>query len=76
MRELLWMAEGLGRQHWAHTSALCAVLANTNRSKKQRPYSPDDFNPYATKTSRPGVIEVNPENIGLLREAFTGRKGT
>jgi hypothetical protein len=67
------MAEGLGREHWAHTSMLCAILANTNRPARRRAYTPEDFNPYASKTSRPGVIEVNPETVGLFRKAFTGR---
>lgn len=69
------MAEGLDQQQWRHTSSLCAVLANANRPPSRRAYRPDDFNPYSKGSSCPGVIEVNPENVGLFREAFTGRRG-
>ena len=74
------MAEGLGRERWAHTSLICALIANANRDpKKQRPFRPDEFNPYAERrvsSLDADVIEVNGETIGLLRAAFTskGRK--
>jgi len=68
------MAEGLGRERWAHTSILCALIANANRDpKKHRPFKPDDFNPYAERRKRANAIEVTPETIGLLRSAFVGR---
>ena len=65
------MAEGLGRERWAHTSLVCALIANANRDpKKHRAFRPDDFNPYAERRRREEVIEVTPETIGLMREAF------
>ena len=68
------MAEGLGRERWAHTSLVCALIANANRDpKKHRAFRPDDFNPYAERRRREEVIEVTPETIGLMREAFTGQ---
>jgi len=76
------MAEGLGRERWAHTSFLCALIANANRDpKKHRPFKPGDFNPYVERPRLPAgkaghgdVIEVNKETVGLMREAFMGRK--
>jgi len=71
------MTEGLGRQQWAHTSLICALIANANRDpKKQRPFRPDEFNPYAERRGSAldtDVIEVNGDTIGLLRAAFTSR---
>jgi len=48
------MAEGRCREHWNHTSAILAMLANVNRDpKKSRVFKPDDFNPYVgTKAVR------------------------
>lgn len=72
LRQLLWMAEGQGRERWAHTSLLAAILANTNRDpKKGRPLKPDDFNPYATKRGGADSIEVNGNTIGLMKQAFS-----
>ncbi|HOI56117.1 MAG TPA: hypothetical protein PLP01_12765 [Phycisphaerae bacterium] len=67
------MAEGLGRERWAHTSMVCCLIANANRDpKKHRPFKPDDFNPYAERSRRSDVIEVNAETVGLMRAAFIG----
>lgn len=47
------MAEGLGRERWAHTSIICTLIANAHRDpKKHRPFTPDDFNPYAERGSK------------------------
>jgi len=86
------MAEGLGRERWAHTSIICTLIANAHRDpKKHRPFTPDDFNPYAEPGSRKkrshrgtggtggaggDVIEINNETIGLMRSAFTGSPST
>jgi len=68
------MAEGLGRERWAHTSMICSLIANASRDpKKHRPFKPDDFNPYAERRKRTSAVEVTPENIELLRSAFVGR---
>jgi len=69
------MAEGLGRERWAHTSLICAVIANAHRDpKRTRPFRPADFDPYASQDRRELVI-VNDESISKMKEAFTGRKG-
>ncbi len=68
------MAEARGRDAWAHTSVLCALIANVNRDpKKGRPFKPADFDPHS-HGGRGDVIEITQENVGLLREAF-GRSG-
>ncbi len=78
VRELLWMAEGHGRDAWGRLSVLCALVGNAHRDPKRgRALRPSDFDPFWQKGREPGeVIEVNRETIGRLREAFTGRKGT
>jgi len=81
LRQLLWMVEGHGREQWAHTSVICALIANTHRDpRKGRSFSPDDFNPYANPRARRSdgtsgggdVIEVNSETVSIMRAAFTG----
>jgi len=50
LRELLWMAEGKGRENWNHTASILALIFNVNRdSKKHHAARPSDFNPYALK---------------------------
>jgi ribose-phosphate pyrophosphokinase len=47
------MAEGLGRERWAHTSLICTLVANANRDpKRTRPFKPLDFDPYARQDRR------------------------
>lgn len=43
------MAEARGKAEWSQTSAMLAMTANVNRDpkKKRRPYTAEDFNPYA-----------------------------
>ena len=67
--ELLWMAEARGRDNWAHTSAILALVANVNRDpKKTRAYKPADFDPYAAKDRRDEAIEVT--DMATLKDAF------
>ena len=69
------MAEGLGRERWAHTSLICAVVANANRDPKRgRPFKPSDFDPYVRQERRQRV-EADGESLALLKEALTGQKG-
>ena len=63
------MAEGRGREGWAHTSAILALIANVNRDpKKTRPFKPSDFDPYSAKDRREDAIEVS--DMAVLRDAF------
>jgi len=69
------MAEGHGRDEWGRTALLCALVANAHRDpKKGRAFKVADFDPYGREPGE--VIEVNRENIGTLKQAFVGRKGT
>ncbi|HEV57107.1 MAG TPA: hypothetical protein ENN87_06365 [Phycisphaerales bacterium] len=66
------MAEARGRDNWAHTSAILALIANVNRDpKKTRPCKPADFDPYAARDKRREAIEVT--SMGTLKEAFKRR---
>jgi hypothetical protein len=69
------MAEGLGRARWAHTSLLCALIANANRDpKRTRPFKPSDFDPYARQDRRLRTV-ADKESLAILKEALTGQKG-
>ena len=71
MRELLWMAEGRGRECWAHTSTILALIANANRDpRKTRPFNPGDFDPYSAKDRREGAIEVNDMAVRAASATF------
>jgi len=75
LRQLLWMAEGHGRDEWGRTALLCALVANAHRDpKKGRAFKVADFDPFGREPGE--VVEVNRENIGTLKQAFVGRKGT
>lgn len=69
------MAEARGRDNWAHTSAVLALVANVNRDpKKTRAYRPADFDPYAQHDRRLRTV-ADKESLVILREALEGRKG-
>ncbi len=70
------MAEGLGRERWAHTSLVCALIANANRDpKRSRPFKPSDFDPYARQDRRLRTV-ADKESLAVLREALAAQKGT
>jgi hypothetical protein len=67
------MAEGLGRERWAHTSVLCALVANANRDpKKGRAYRPRDFDPYAREHRR--RVVASGQDLREIREALEARR--
>ena len=69
------MAEGLGRERWAHTSIICSLIANANRDpKKHRAFKPSDFDPYARLDRRSRKV-ADTESLALLKEALEARKG-
>lgn len=51
MRELFWMNDGRNKSEWARTALIACLLANPNRDTKKhsKPFTPDEFNPYAPK---------------------------
>jgi len=77
LRQLLWMAEGHGRDEWGRLSVLLALTANCHRDpKKGRPLKPSDYDPFRREPDE--VVEVDRENIATLKQAFLngqGRKG-
>jgi hypothetical protein len=64
------MADGHGRNAWAHTSLLCALIANAFGGKGKR-FKPSDFDPYARSSGR---VKVNRENLSYIKSLFTGMK--
>jgi hypothetical protein len=74
LRQLLWMAEGLGRERWAHTSLICALIANANRDpRKGRPFKPSDFDPYANQHRRLRTV-ADKQSLAMLRAALEAGK--
>ena len=76
LRELIQAVRERERSHWARTSLLACILANSARDpKRQRhPFVPDDFNPYRTPT--PKGIRLNKQTLHLFATAImTARKG-
>ncbi|MCC7409959.1 MAG: hypothetical protein IT442_17970 [Phycisphaeraceae bacterium] len=67
------MAEAHGREKWAHTSAILALIANVNRDpKKTRPYKPSDFDPHTARDRCDDAIELT--DLSVLKQAFVGSK--
>jgi len=63
------MAESRAKERWAHTSSVMALIAETNRNPKKRgrPFTPDDFNPFARKRKRKKGTKLSPLNINALQ---------
>ncbi|MGH7143119.1 MAG: hypothetical protein ACREJ2_03175 [Planctomycetota bacterium] len=63
------MAEGHGREAWAHTAALLALTANVHRDpKKSKPFSPSDFHPYEAAACRKPVPKL--KDLSVLKAVF------
>jgi len=68
------MAEAQGRCHWAHTSALMALIANINRDpKKHRAFRPDDFNPYVRAERQAAAVTIT--DMSMLEKIFESQRG-
>ncbi len=66
------MAEAKVRDHWAHTSAILAMIANAHRDpKKTRPFTPADFNPLEQRSQNESVIRGN--DLSILKSVFVDR---
>lgn len=67
------MAEARGRDNWAHTSAILALMANVNRDpKRSRVYKPADFDPYQRRQKRDDALEI--KSLGFLKEGFSPKR--
>ena len=52
------MAEARGRDAWAHTSTVLAMIANVNRDPKKTPaFQPADFDPHQLAEPRRRKID-------------------
>jgi len=67
------MAEAKGQDHWNHTSALMALVANVHRDpKKSKVLKPADFHPHIkgqTKRDKPPKADIT-----LLKTVFVDRR--
>ncbi len=69
------MAEGRGRAEWQQTGAILAMIVNVKRDpRKSRPFTPNDFNPFAVNPKPVTAVERS-EGFAMLRQAFC-RKGS
>lgn len=71
------MAEGKRKDDWHHTAKLCVMLAEPHRDRKKRskPYSEEDFHPYAHEIKQVRRTKVSKaEGMRLLRAAFVDGK--
>jgi len=76
LRELLWMAEAVQREHWQHTSCILALIANVNRDpRKGRAFRPADFDPFAA-TARDGIPLTTDNWADLKALVKKGRRET
>lgn len=64
------MSEGRGKDAWAHTSSLLALLANAHRDpkKKSTPYSSSDFNPHESHQKDKPIATVT--DLSILKTVF------
>ena len=74
MRELCFMAEGKQRQEWEHTAAICSLVHNSGRKKKDMK-GPDFFNQMIPKErkSEPGTYKTS--NFGVLESILPNVTG-
>jgi len=63
------MADGRRRSDWSRTSALMALIANTQRDpKKTRAFRPSDFDPFAREAPAAKA------DIGVLKTVFIDQR--
>jgi len=67
------MAEARGKERWAHTSAIMALVANAHRDpKKTRAFKPSDFNPYHA----PKRVVGKTKDLSILKKVFVEKRKT
>ncbi len=63
------MAEAKSKDNWQHTSSVLALLANINRDpKKQKAFTPDDFNPYRKSPEKKTILKG--KDLRILKDVF------
>lgn len=76
------MARGKQSSFWEPASLIACLIANTNRdpSRRRRPFTPEEFNPFAQKRERP-IKQGMPLTVGnlmalkpLVQAGLFGRK--
>lgn len=72
MREFIWYNNGYVRRNemaWQHTSSLMALQANIAGQGKGKRFSPDDFNPYSSISTK-GASASNKEDMKALLDSL------
>lgn len=68
------MAEARQASEWRRVAAMMALFANANRDPKRKPFSPDDFDPYA-RSSDGGAITLDRAGaLALFRQIAAAAK--
>ena len=68
--ELIAMAESRNKSDWWHTASIMCLLANINRGKGKRPFTPNDFFPFG-KTKK-NKISLTKDTISALKVFVDG----
>jgi len=69
------MAQGRQQSDWAHTSMICALIANALKDPKSgKTYQPRDFDP--TYTPEPKTTTQQPDDLTSLRHALETNRTT
>ena len=70
------MAQARQEDHWNHTAALMALLANVNRDPKRgRAFKPADFHPaLPARRERAGPPQPLKGEIGMLKTIFVDQR--
>lgn len=71
------MGEAQRERDWETVSALMALIANVNSSKRGKTYKADDFNPTVSRqqaASRRKILPYSRDNLNLLKSVFERKK--
>ena len=69
------MAEARQSSEWRRAAAMMALFANANRDPKRKPFSPDDFDPYASNAADRDAITLDRAGaLALFRQIADAAK--
>lgn len=74
-RKLFWMADGLQRDAWLHTSWLLSQIWNVHRMSKDDPVrEPSDYYPFSETKTKKARVPFK-QQAAALRLQFVGKTG-
>lgn len=65
------MAEARLDHDWNQTASVMALIANTNRPRKSKAFSPADFHPLKQSTNAPRIDGHSNDAFALMKQLFT-----